>query len=366
MSDFFASRGEKGTIMTINGLTCTLNMPAALRQRFGPDKQELAQSLPPYAPRQAFAVDEYPGCPQSWMRGSATEASYFVPVLAEHGLWLDFNANASHTNHVAALISIQGINAVTGQKTERLNLEQYRSKCPIHNITFGHERFCEKCGYKWDAQNYLASNATPTGSFWIDGFRAEDGVTRQFVFTKEKMRGIAAQLIGTQRVFALGIAFFLSKEQKPAPPVPRYERPHSASHTVLYGSSGHDFGDSLPKTRSLKIKSLGSHNLLSSHLPEDGESVLFSLEADSDRVREGELASTVLEIGAGAKIDQRIHPDPWDLNYWQEKPVGTIYINYVDESLAEKIISAGKIDTTAGGEGFLQGLKVGDPSPSKQ
>lgn len=361
MDQFFNVRGGKGTIMTINGLSCALNMPAALRQQFA-GKEEIAQPLPPYAPRQAFVVDEYPACPKSWMKGSATEASYFVPVLPEHGLWLDFNSNTNHPYHVAVLISIQGINAVTGQKTDGVKLEQYRGKCPVHGITFGHERFCEKCGYKWDAQNYLASNATPHGLFWLDGFRAEDGVTRQFVFTKEKMRGIAAQLIGKERVFAIGIAFFLSKAQKPPPPMPRFERPQSLHSTLpvfkpkVYGSSGHD-SEGYPRVRYLMSRGpvLGSH--LPSEEPDD-----FLLDTEADRVREGELATTVLEIGAGAKINQRIYPDPLDLDAWQEKPAGTIYINYVDVKLAEKIIAAGKIDTTAGGEGFLQGLKVGDPS----
>jgi len=342
--------GGPDCVMKINGLTCTLNMPKTLKQHFGADMKEVAQGLPPYAQRKAFVVDEYPACPDNWIRGSATEASYFVPVLGEHGLWLDFNNNHSHTHHVAVLISIQGINAITGQKTDKMRLEQYRTKCPIHNIDFGHERYCKQCGYKWDAQNYLAGNATPRGYLWLDGFRAEDGVTRQFVFTKEEMRGIAAQIIGQDRVFAIGIAFFLSKELKPAPVV---RRETLRSYATL--------------------DDLSSPDLIGAHFGSDPSRVLFgaatqkslnsrTLTASFERVNNSGLKKATLEIAAGAKIDQRVFPDPEELTFWQEKPAGVIYINYVDETLAREIIEAGKIDMTAGGEGFLQNLKVGNPA----
>jgi len=348
-------------MMKINGLTCTLNMPEALKQCFGANKEELAQALPPYAPRQAFVVDEYPASPESWIRGSAKEASYFIPVLPEHGLWLDFNENRNHTYQVAVLISIQGVNAITGQKVDKMRLEQYRTKCPVHDKTFGHERFCEQCGYKWDAQNYLASNATPYGFFWLDGFRAEDGVTRQFVFTKEKMRGIAAQIIGQERVFAIGIAFFLSKEPKPAPAVP----PASLRGEVFFGSSnfyglsgaiGAHHKSSLPGSGHVVRRLLTSR-----HDHDESPVVVGALAENVSPVSEQEYQETVLEIAAGAKIDQRVYPDPEKLEFWQEEATGIIYINYVDEKLAKTIIQAGRKDMTAGGEGFMQDLKVGHP-----
>lgn len=342
MEDPFAgSRSSRDCTMSINGLTCTLNMPLALTQRFGTDGQEMTQSLPPYAPRKAFAVDAYPACPTSWMKGSATEASYFVPVRSEHGLWLDFNGNASNPHHVAALISIQGVNAITGQRTDQMRLEQYRTNCPVHNVPFGHERFCPICGYKWDAQNYLAGNATPLGLFWLDGFRAEDGITRQFVLTEERMRGIAAQLIGEERVFAIGIAFFLSKEPKPQIPRDTGRRPGLA------------FDDIDPWGKDIIYRGGVLRRMLATTSPTLSASA-------ADQVSEAEIRQTALEIAAGAKINQRVHPDPLDLEKWQEKPAGIIYINYVDEETAKRIIAAGKVDMTAGGEGFLSSLLVGN------
>lgn len=68
-----------------------------------------------------------------------------------------------------------------------------------------------------------------------------------------------------------------------------------------------------------------------------------------------------LEIAGGARIDQRIHDDPETLDFWQDEPAGMIYVNYVPEEEVEQIIAAGERDLTAGGEGFMQHLAVGNP-----
>jgi len=360
---------ESGNEMAVNGLYTTLNMPPALEQRFDGAGNERALPLPPYNPRAAFVVDEYLACPKNWMHSAPGEASYFVPVLSEHGLWLDFNKNVRHSHYVSVAISVQGVNAITGEKTNGFGLEQYREMCPKHKAQFGHERFCEACGYQWDAQNYMSSNAQPRGFFWIDGFRAKDGVVRQFVFTEEEMRGIAKQLIGADRVFAIGIAFYLSKLPKPVSPV---------VHLRALGSMESDEMDMVFEESGC----LGA--LLSDEI--SAEASCLSLECDEVMLsddEEGEVnvgrgdehplafdglssarskpSAKKLEIGAGAKIDQKIHMDNESLDFWQEKPAGIIYINYTNEESARKIIASGRRDLTAQGEGFMKNLVVGHP-----
>ncbi|MBT6690822.1 hypothetical protein HOB10_00610 [Candidatus Parcubacteria bacterium] len=337
-NDPFASGRGGSTEMSINGLTCTLNMPKALKRRDDGSGNEVAQGLPPYNRRPAFAVDEYLACPDSWMRGNADAASFFVPVMSEHGLWLDFNGNAGHTHHVAALVSVQGINAITGRKVDDHSLEQYHDNCPVHGTKLGHERFCADCGFKWDSQNYLASNVTPRGSFWLDGFRAKDGVVRQFYFTEEMMRGVAAQVIGAERVFAIGIAFYLSREERPAPPPSVYR---DLLGDVGFAGGGHSYGGRY-RRGNLGVKRFSSRG------PLIGASTR-SLES-----------APQIEVAAGARVNQRIHPDSEELTFWQPKPAGTIYINYCDVETATTIIEAGKLDMTAGGEGFMQDLNVGN------
>lgn len=382
-------------VMEANGLKCTLNLPPALRSQFDQADEEEDLGLPPYGERVSFLVDDFEGSPASWMRGSPREASYFVPVRAEHGLWLDFNANSRHLHQVAALVSIQGVNAVTGLPTEgALRLEQYRERCPRHNEPFGEGRFCQGCGFKWPHQNYLASTGTPRGLFWLDGFRAKDGRVRQWVFTEEMARGVAAQVIGDKRVFALGIAFFLSREPKPLPPPPKPL--YRGGRLTLGGGVPHAYG--LGSTRGAMKGGLGDWS--NTRGPEGDEACFAALdvgavdaleEMDADtapptpqarRVAVPAAASAAatpsraaravsqqpakrLEVAAGARIDQEVYPDPQPLEFWQDQPAGIIYVNYVDEDTARAILQAGRIDRTARGDGFMASLTVGHPAPAK-
>ena len=94
--------------MKSNGMFVGLNTPDALKS------EELDQSLPPYMRRAGRLVDKYPASPTKWMKSEGRVASYFVPVTEGSGMWLDFNKNAKHTHDVAIVISIQGVNPLTG------------------------------------------------------------------------------------------------------------------------------------------------------------------------------------------------------------------------------------------------------------
>lgn len=198
-------------------LKCVFNMPEKIQSEFN-SEEEMAHSLPPYEPMDVYPVDEYDACPTNWMNGSDIASSYFVGVKEDHGMWLDFNECFYHTHDVAVVISIQGINPITGQKMvaeKALQLEQYHKKCPIHGTKFKQDRYCDKCGFKWPGQNYLSTTGTPELKMWLDGFRSSDGKVRQYIITEDEARGIASQMIGDERVFAIGIAYYLSKNKKP-------------------------------------------------------------------------------------------------------------------------------------------------------
>lgn len=211
------TRYSDSQTMKVNGLTCQFNMPNALKSSKDSAGNEVALGLPPYARQNAYAVDEYPACPTDWEHGSDKASSYFVGVEPGKGMWLDFNGCCEDTHDVAIVVSVQGVNSITGQKTDRMGLEQYREKCPKHDIPFQQDRFCPECKYKWPAQNYLATTGTPNGRLWLDGFRAADGIVRQYLFTEDEAKGVAAKKIGKDRVFAIGIAYYRSKDKKPQP-----------------------------------------------------------------------------------------------------------------------------------------------------
>lgn len=312
-----ASQMEAGT-----GLAVSLNMPKAVESRFGSDG-EFSQGLPPYAPRAAFLVDDYPAAPEDWMRSTPGILSYMVAVAPEHGCWLDFTQCSSHTHDVAIVVSTQGVNAITAMKADKMRLEQYKDRCPKHDVPFGAKRRCDQCGYEWPAQNYLASTAPNT--LWLDGFRTADGTVRQWVFTKEQERSVAKAVLGDERVHAFGVAFFLSKEPKPRPAY----RTRSAAH---YGGESLSAGDMYATRRA----TLGGSERIASALPA-GHGERF-------------------EVAAGAKIDQKIHPDPKSLDYWQETPAGIVIINYTDVATLEAVIRAGKRQGNP--EGALGALNV--------
>lgn len=329
---------SQNTTMEVNGLKCTLNMPKAVERVRNADGSEGVAGLPPYNQRSAYPVDEYQDSPDSWMRGSATEGSYFVPIEPEHGMWLDFQANMGHSHHVAAVVSVQGVDPLTGMPVAA-KMEQYQDKCPKHNTSFQMNRYCPDCKFEWHPQNYLSSN---NGSpFWIDGFRTEDGVIRQWFFTEDECKGVAAQLIGKKRVHAIGIKFFLSKNPKPIMQSRRYAYAGNLESTF----GGGPMMSCAPAAASANVYS--------------ATKCLASNVSDSS-FRPARMRGPVkqLEIGAGAKIKQLINPDPETLDFWQPEPAGTLYINYCDVETANRILDGNKCEKAS--DGFLQGLKLKD------
>lgn len=341
--------------MEVNGLKCTLNMPKVVRRIKNADGSEGTAGLPPYAPRCAFAVDEFEASPDSWMHGSGNASSFFVPIKPEHGMWLDLTDNQNHTHHVAARVSVQGVDSITGQKADPMRLEQYKNKCPKHDVDFQQARYCPECKYKWPPQNYICTN---NGSaFWIDGFRTEDGTIRQWIFTEEEAKGVAAQIIGKDRVFAIGIAFYLSKEPKPKPKYSPFRGYMGGGGPVFsMSASGAGSMDCFENIQTcsapLYEKSLSAAPRRLKARRTRGASTRSAEQVKADV----EANQKMLEIGAGAKIRQKLGEDPENLDFWQEEPAGMIYINYCDEETATKIIEAGKREDKE--EGFLSGLTL--------
>lgn len=306
--------------MEVNGLMVQLHMPRALDRRYDPSGMEVAQNLPPYAPRKSFVVDEYHACPENWMRGGADEASCFVPVKVGYGCWLDFNGNRANDHDVAVLVSVQGVNALTAMPCDGFRLEQYRSACPVHGTKFGHDRFCKECGYKWPPQNYLAMSAQTHGYFWLDGFASAPGKICQFVFTADEQLGVATQVIGDRRSYAIGVAFYLSKNPRP--------RPKDVMRDGMIGGGLEMLGG---MTKSMGIRDRG-----------------------------GDTKGMQLDVAYGAQVNQRVGLDPNEPDYWQKTPTGVVYINYAPEFTVERILGAGKRDMTQSGYGPLAGLRGHD------
>jgi hypothetical protein len=382
--------------MTINGLSADLHLPVAPRG-------DGVHRLPPCCPVPTYNVAGYQ-CPDNWMHGSGKAASYFVRVEPGKHLWLDFNNLFSHTHHVAAVVSVQGINPVTNKPCKKLRLEQYREQCPQHKIDFEANRYCPQCKHSWPAQNYMTTVSVPSGLLWIDGWRNGDhGEIRGFLITEEALRGVAAQLIGKKRVFAIGIAFFLSKEPKPAPrPTvmdpnsfqPKYgggldydegkqwSAPQKFGHAEpWFASAGMNSGtlnvndtgdsvsyscDSIPVIKGGHGPTLEKKSMvgLAGIAPSRGltRGVTRSQPALERAVQTAALPTPVAkkaEIAAGARITQNLdYFDASQPDFYQDSPTGLIYLNYVLPDEFEQIIAHPREQKQTSP---LDGLVVGNP-----
>lgn len=371
-SEIFISTLADQYQMTVNGFSCSLNTPPALsgENEFG---------LPPYCPQTPYLVDKYIGCPKNWMRSEGKVKSYFASVKEGSGMWLDFNQNSNNNKHVAIVISIQGINPITGLPCNDSQLEQYIEECPKHKIKFGADRYCKKCDYKWPKQNYITTTSTPTGMLWLDGFRSIDGIVRQYILTSEKIKGVANNIISKDRVFAIGISFFTSNFDKP-----KYDYSLELKTTTdstykwppyveypLNDYVGYPFNDCVIPTVTESKDIYSTSSLYSTSLKTDysTNTCFRSVNTGTNNPEtkynhNGPLKSSVkckqLEVGAGAKIKQCIYNDPEKIEFWNTQSEGVLCINYVTEKDCNKIIKQGENNVDGNPEGFLKDMPVGN------
>lgn len=400
--------------MTINGLSATVNLPVAPS---GTD--DIVHSLPPYHAIDAYKVSDYK-CPDNWMHGSGNAESYFIKVETGRHLWLEFNDLVHHTHEVAVVLSVQGINPVTNKPCKSLRLEQYREQCPIHKIDFVDGRDCLKCNHKWPAQNYMTTVSMPKGAFWIDGWHIGGGKIRGFLITEEAMRGVASQIIGKKRVYAIGIAFYVSKTPKPPQPErPRIIRTMGAGFQPVvkepwFSPAGLGYNDVWMGSKpEYKVDKSGPKYTLSGVGPiscsvnpnvDSGDTTMdfcggelkdyetYSsgpikkikgspggqhssggnqhigsrgmLRSKLDDHTMAKLAQAAIakkaEIAAGAQITQNLdYFDPSDLDFYSNKPAGLLYLNYALPAEFESIIAKPKVKRQK--KDALSGLKVGNP-----
>jgi len=322
-------------------------------------KGDRVHGLPPGDRVDVFPIGALPGCPEGWVRAAGT---YVCPVDADWGLWFDFTMNDAY--NTAIIPSVKGMNPITGQKIEHISMEQYRDKCPIHGTEFSHDRYCEKCDYKWPPQNYVCHPDT----LWWDGFRSPDGNVRQFFFTDEEKKDIASLVIGKENtVPAFGFVFYQTKNPRNIRP-PKYLRGDptffSPLHTpqqwnisyggVKYGAGGSAAGSSSESytiSHSAEVASQGFLKSVDSYVEPKRSALGYGKEKQS--VKD-------VSVGGGARINQKLSPDPLALDAWTEKESGLIRLYFVFEEQFRQIVEKGGIKDISGTEeGYLSGLPLG-------
>ncbi|MDO8625438.1 MAG: hypothetical protein Q7R47_05120 [Candidatus Diapherotrites archaeon] len=298
-------------------------------------------------------------------------------------MWFDFRTLNKHSHFAAVVVTVQRMNALTARKADHVYLETYLDKCPTHDVSFESERFCPQCKFKWPAQNYVtnAGGAEASNEFWLDGWRSQDGEIRQFVFTDIKAGlGVAQQVIGDERTQDIRFAIFLSKEPKPISPRLDVLRRNGTGDIfvggqlksgLIGGVTHNDKG--IGNTKGSDVFR-GHHPVMSAVAPAHRRGMSASIGFDErgdaaldefDRMNEGGVSSmavigtpTKQEVSFGRAVDQDVHPDPHDIDFWQAEPAAVIMLTPAPADWVATVTRNGAtIDRTKGGMGPLAELK---------
>ena len=326
-----------------------------------------AHLLPPGIPIEVESVDVFEQPLPNWIKG---EGNYVVPVDSDEGLWFDWTMNDQM--NTAVLLSIKGMNPVTGRRTNGFALERYEEKCPVHDIKFQHGHFCEKCNYKWPVQNYIAS----PNILWWDGFRSEDGKVRQFFFTEDLAKSIPELVIGKEDTIpAFGFAFYRPKIQRQTMIRP-YQQSGISGQSVNYSnfeiktSSCFGFGETSGTTQtcflsstcdsSVNMKFSNSSELLGASVNLSSIPKHFSTK-HRESIRGMSQVSKTAEVGvgAGAEINQNLEVDTLKVSDWENEPSSVMRLYFIFKEQFEELKLKGMRNLVGEKEGYLAGLPVG-------
>jgi hypothetical protein len=321
--------------------------------------------LPPGSPIDVFPVDSFERPLDHWMKGPG---NYVVPVNADWGLWFNWTQN-DHMN-TAVLLSIKGMNPITGQRSNGFALERYEEKCSIHGEKFQDGLFCEKCNYRWPEQNYVAFPNT----LWWDGFRSADGKVRQFFFTEDLAKSIPELVIGKEDTIpAFGFAFFQPKVRRETKFQMRGSgiggqslscgsfddvKAYYAGGIITPSSSNHYLGQSVDYSVS---ENSTNYSLTCSNACSVSSSADSTVKSNSVLKLKKSVRSIQAEVGvgAGAEISQELSLDPLKLSDWEDEPASVMRLYFVFIEQFEEIKNRGLRDLTGEKEGYLANLPVG-------
>lgn len=364
-----------------------------------------------------YPVDCFKEPLSSWILG---QGNYVVPVDPDWGLWFDWTVNDEM--NTAVLMSIKGMNPITGQRSNGFSLERYVDKCPVHDEPFKEGLFCEKCNFKWPAQNYVSY----PNRLWWDGFRTGDGKVRQFFFTEDLAKSIPELVIGKEdTVPALGFAFFKPKVRRERPAIQatvwhtynepiKYSNHISSSNylakscnfhtsTQCYAAGSIGLGESNPDANltinksnpKMALRSVKSSNSSSESMSNirglatgsaesyacldsafysnvDHESGVYGEQGHKgpvgiaggacvDLAIQQRIETPVKEVGvgAGAEINQQLVIDPLKVSDWDEKPTSVMRLFFVFQNQFEEVKAKGMKDLVGETNGYMSGLPVG-------
>lgn len=374
-------------------------------------------SLPPGVALDVYSSDEFVQWPENWCKKGA----FIIPVRPDRGLWFNWTMNSD--NNTAVIPTVKGCNPITGMQTSGFFMERYENKCPKHDCDFMHDRFCPKCNYKWPPQNYVGPKNMLWWDGFLnckDGtvrqfFFSEEELrdVASALIGKENTVpafGFAFYAPKERRSEPYGfnhngkVILYQDFKNNPAWDL----KLSGSSAGGNYGFSKHVYYNNTTFNNEMSLisdnnivnnSSSSSSVCYDSYIPDGGEvktsggpigtkgvfrsasnitpplNSVRSLEIIKDEYagRRTELKCAYnqqpgitrefrvkeVSIGAGAKIDQKLNIDPYELNSWKEIPDSVMTIYFVFQEKFEEIKAKGLRDIEGSKEGMLSNCVVG-------
>ncbi len=344
--------------------------PYGIGIHFPPERKDQGRSLAPTSQWPVHDVADYTDrVPEGWNVGTPTRGGFFFGTEEGRELWFDFRPMQSLPDFLAVTLTVQGVNAVTGLPSVEgvarghyvgrgiPTLEQYRVNCPIHERPMGAHRLCDACGFRWPAQNYItnAAGSSSVSEFWRDGWRTAVGEIRQFVLrAAAEQVGVAQQMLGASRTLAIDIAVFRSSSPKPPPPPPMV-------HESWDGRIG-SFGGG--RLGSSEVYGSGSFDGIGASLDQDLDMGDVEPQVSrsprlkgSGRPAGARAMSRIgaperMEVAAGRQVDQVVHEDTHELDFWHPEPVALFTLFPTDQAWVQQVVKDGPTTRVIKGGAF--------------
>jgi hypothetical protein len=229
------------------------------------------------------------GCPSDWH-----DNSYFLPMYPQEAMWISF-ARGYHEQPSAMIIGAGNINAISGKpfaKNQQQTLEgdlREESRTDMNKLQPKNSLDVQL----ESKQNYIVVPPQP----WIDGWKAEDGKVYQFVAAElGSGETVEGQITGEEKVG--GIQFLVYKP-RPDKKLILESTPHE------YISSGSWSGGYPQKLGGILY---------------DGLETLCCADAGMQSKSFAARSVQSMGLGRGGEIRQKIYPDPYGLDVWQDIP----------------------------------------------
>lgn len=223
------------------------------------------------------------GCPGDWH-----EDCYFMPMYTQEAMWMNFRR--AMDNPCALIVGAGNINAVTGKPFETKLKTKKRNTKDSENLDIKLEK----------EQNYLVIPPQP----WLDGWKDKDNKIYQFV-AAEMGSGetVEGQVTGEETVGGIQLVAY---KPKPGKELIQESRPREY---ISAGGLNLGSGDLLYESCTMKSSSAA-------------------------RGRELRLCSPIqtMGLGKGGEIEQKIYPDTYGFDVWDEKPAALTKVYLVSSA----------------------------------